>query len=100
MTGNRIKRDALTRIAQYQTEHKPVFMSFEKNCIYNWTIQNAYETVLKSNDTPLNTLDKLLSKYDEWAHSNKLRVGESKPYEHFSIALSAIDDLIDMLLSS
>lgn len=100
MTGNNIKREALSRIANYQTKHKPVYISFEKNSIYNWALQNAYETVLKSDDTPLNTLDKLLSKYDEWAHSNKLRVGESKQYEHFSIALSAIDDLIDMLLSS
>ena len=100
MAGDTIKREALSRIADYQKNHKPCYISFEKNSIYNWAIHNAYETVLKSNDAPLDTLDKLLSKYDQWTHSRNLHANKSKQREHFSVALCAIDDLIDMLLSS
>ncbi len=95
-----VKRSALKLIAQYQIEHKPIYMSFEKNSIYNWAIQNAYESVLKSPDTPLNTLDKLLTKYDNWAHRKSVCDMGAKQCEHFSIAVSAIDDLIDVLLSN
>ena len=94
------KRDALTRIARYRSSHKPVYMSFEKNALYDWSIRNAYESVLRSSDSPLNTLDRLIEKYDGWIHRDSAHANGSKQHEHFSIALSAIDDLIDMLLSN
>lgn len=80
-------------IAYYLKHHDSIHLSFEKNCYYEWAIKEALREIKFSNDTPLNVLDHLLIKYDGWAHS------ESNSADAFKVAASAIDDLIDLLLT-
>lgn len=86
------KLSALEIVARYRDTHKPVYSAFDKNCFYDWTINDAYEQIKRAHDTPLNVLDGLLAKYDEWAHANHNTC-------HFAVALAAIDDLIDAIIS-
>lgn len=81
-------------ISCYLHHHDSVSWSFEKNCYYEWAIKEALIAVKTSNDTPLNVLDRILAKYDSWAHD------ESEAAKRFAVASSAIDDLIDQLLTS
>ena len=71
-----------------------VYQSSEKNFFYVNAIKEAYKAVKESNDTPLNVLDGLLEKYDSWAHA-----GCSNDYV-FSVSTSAVDDIIDLIISS
>lgn len=86
------KLHALELIKYYKDHHKPVYTSFEKNCFYDWGLQEAYDQIYHSHDAPLEVLDALLSKYDTYAHT------ECEGSERFRIVVSAIDDLIDHIL--
>lgn len=88
------RKNALNIINYYRTHHRSVYVSSEKNLIYDWTLNEAYYAVLRSDSTPLSVLERLLAKYDTWAHT------ESRSAEDFKIAVSAVDDLIDLLLTS
>lgn len=88
------RTSALSIIDHYRKHHRAVYMSNEKNIIYDWTLEEAYYSVLRSHSTPLAVLEGLLSKYDTWAHS------KARSADDFKIAVSAIDDLIDQLLTS
>ena len=81
-------------MAYHLKHHDSVFLPFEKMCYYEWAVKEAIREVKASSDTPLNVLDRLLVKYDERAHTN---CGSS---EAFKVASAAIDDLIDLLLTS
>lgn len=81
-------------LIQYHIDHhKPVYMSFEKNCFYDWGLREAYNQVLDSHDAPLAVLDQLLAKFDTYAHSD----GDT---ERFRIVVAAIDDLIDLITNN
>lgn len=92
------KNSALTMIAAYRQTHGDIYLSFRKNAAYDWAIQNAYDTIAraygKRADTPLNILEGLLAKYDAWAHT------DSSSAEDFRVTAAAIEDLIDLLLST
>lgn len=88
------KIHALELIQYYKDHHKPVYMSFEKNCFYDWGLQEAYERVRTSHDAPLAVLDRLLAKYDGYAHCDR------DGAERFRIVVAAIDDLIDVISNS
>lgn len=81
-------------IAYYLKHHDSIHLSFEKTCYYEWAIKEALREVKSSNDTPLNVLDRMLVKYDERAHRH------TDSADAFKIAASAIDDLIDLLITS
>ena len=86
------KIHTLELIRYYKDHHKPVYMSFEKNCFYDWALNEAYEYVYRSRKAPLEALDELLSKYDGYAHT------DCAGAERFRIVISAIDDVIDNIL--
>lgn len=92
------KSRALTMIETYRQVHGEIYLSFKKNATYDWAIQNAYDTIARAYgrnaDTPLNILEGLLTKYDAWAHT------ESLSADQFKVAAAAIEDLIDLLLTS
>ena len=87
----RTKLHVLELIQYYIDHHKTVYSSFEKNCFYDWGLKEAYDHVLKAHEAPLAVLDRLLAKYDVYAHCD----GDGK--ERFAIVVSAIDDLIDLI---
>lgn len=86
--------NACDLIAYYLDHHDAVQWSFEKNCYYEWAIKEALITIKCSDDTPIEVLDRMLAKFDSWAHC------ESAASERFAVAASAIDDIIDLLLTS
>lgn len=88
------KIHVLELIQYYIDHHKPVYMSFEKNCFYDWGLKEAYGHVYRSHDAPLAALDQLLAKYDTYAHAD----GES--VERFRIVVAAIDDVIDLVTNN
>ncbi|MBO7450299.1 MAG: hypothetical protein J6U54_07995 [Clostridiales bacterium] len=94
----RERAHVLSIIECYRKTHKPVYVSFEKNFVYDWTLKEAQDTIAmaygKRADTPLNVLERLLVKYDTWAHT------ESRSAEQFKVAAAAIEDLIDLILTS
>lgn len=98
-TANRVaafrrqKIRVLEMIKYYRDNHPTIYVSFEKSCHYDWAIDEAYNTVARSTDAPMEVLDRLLSKYDGWAHTN------TRSSWIFSVAASAIEDLIDHILT-
>lgn len=94
----KVRTSALSIIEDYQKNHKTIYASFEKNCIYDWALKEAYDEVSRAYgrnaDTPLNVLERMLTKYDEWAHA------PAQSSNQFKIAVAAIEDLIDQILMS
>lgn len=94
----RQKNEALTMISAYRQSHGDIYFSFKKNATYDWAIQNAYDIIARAYgrnaDTPLNILEGLLAKYDTYAHRGSLSA------DQFKVAAAAIEDLIDLLLTS
>ena len=88
------KIHVLDLIKYYTEHHKPVYTSFEKNCFYDWGLNTAYDEVYRSHDAPLAALDRLLAKFDTYAHSDG---GDT---ERFRIVVAAIDDLIDLVTNN
>lgn len=88
------RRHACELISYYLHHHDAIRLSFEKNCHYEWAIKEALIAIKRSDDTPLNVLDLMLVKYDSWGHN------KSEAAERFRIAASAIDDIIDLLLTN
>ena len=88
------KNRILEMISYHLDHHKPVYFSEEKNFLYDWGIREAYHEVKTHNDAPLKVLDRLLVKYDGWAHT------ESRTADDFRIVAAAIDDIIDIIASS
>lgn len=86
------KLHVLELIKYHIDHHKPVYASFEKNCYYDWGLQEAYDHVYRSREAPLEALDGLLAKFDTYAHT------DCEGSERFKIVVSAIDDLIDNIL--
>ena len=86
------KLHVLDLIKYHIDHHKPVYLSFEKNCYYDWALREAYEQVYRSHEAPLDVLDELLAKFDTYAHS------ECENADRFKVVVSAIDDLIDIIL--
>lgn len=88
-----IKKEACRLIKEYRENHPTIYLSSEKSFYYDFAIDEAYKEVRRSHDTPLNVLDRLLSRYDDWAHCG------CENDEVFSIFVRAIDDLIDKIIS-
>lgn len=88
------KRHVLDLITYYYDHHPTVYISDEKNFLYGFAIKTAYKEVYRSHDTPLNVLERLLVRFDEWAHTKC-----SNDYV-FSVSSSAIEDIIDLILTS
>jgi hypothetical protein len=92
MAYRKMKLEALDIVSRYRDNHKPIYFLFEKNVFYDWAIKDAYDRIYRSHDTPLNVLDELVAKYDKWAHE--------RPDDcHFSVALAAVEDLIDAIIN-
>ena len=87
------KRHTLERIRYYLNHHDTVHFSFEKLSYYEWAIKEACREIKTSMEPPLDVLDRLLIKYDEWAHTT------AKSAEAFKVASTAIEDLIDLLIA-
>lgn len=81
-------------IAYYLKHHDSIVLSFEKTCYYEWAIKEALREIKLSDDTPLNVLDRMLVKYDARAHTH------ADSADAFKVAATAIDDLIDLLITS
>ena len=88
------KRHVLDIISRYYKHHSDPYFSDEKNHLYSFAIMTAYKEVRQSHDTPLNVLERMLARFDEWAHT-----GCSNDYV-FSVSLSAVEDIIDLILTS
>lgn len=88
------KRHVLDLISYYYDHHPTVYISDEKNYFYTYAIKTAYREVSRSHDTPLNVLERMLTRFDEWAHT-----GCSNDYV-FSVSVSAVEDIIDLILTS
>lgn len=88
------KRHVLDIISEYYKHHSNPYFSDEKNYLYSFAIKTAYKEVYRSHDTPLNVLERMLTRFDEWAHA-----GCSNDYV-FSVSLSAVEDIIDLILTS
>ena len=88
------KRHVLELITYYYDHHHPVHISEEKEFFYDHALKMAYKEVYRSHDAPLAVLDRLLVQYDEWAHT-----GCSNDWV-FSVSVSAIEDLIDLIQTS
>lgn len=88
------KRHVLDLIMYYHDHHNEISLSEEKNFFYDYGIKMAYKEVYRSFDPPMAVLDRLLVQYDEWAHS-----GCSNDWT-FSIFARAVEDLIDLILTS
>lgn len=88
------KRRACELIKYYQNHHPTVYISNEKNHYYECAIKEAYSAVRGSDDMPVEVLDRLLAKYDTWTHTGL----ENDAV--FSIMMRAVDDLIDLILTS
>ena len=88
------KNRILEMISYHLDHHKPVYFSDKKNFLYDWGIREAYREVSTDDEPPLQVLDRLLIKYDRWAHT------ESRTADDFRIVAAAIDDIIDIIASS
>lgn len=88
------RRRVLDLISYYYKHHADPYISDEKNFLYGHAIKTAYEEVYRAHDTPLNVLESMLSRFDEWAHA-----GCTNDYV-FSVSASAVEDIIDLILTS
>ena len=88
------KHKACERIGYYYDHHPTIYLAEDKKHYYKYAIKEAYRAVKSSSDMPLDVLDRLLVKYDEWSHT-----GCKNDYA-FGICMAAIEDIIDMLLKS
>lgn len=89
-----VKRNACKLISYYLDHHKEIYVSDEKNFYYDYAIKEAYREVYRGNDAPIKILDRLLAKYDTWAHTGL------ENDSTFSVMVSAVDDLIDLIQTS
>lgn len=90
---NQSKREALRIIRSYISNCPNVYVSFEKMSYYKWALNEALKTVKHCDDSPLEILERLLERYDDFADRDN-----PKSYI-FSVAAHAVDDLIDTLIT-
>lgn len=88
------KQEAIRIIRNYIRNCPEVYVSFEKMSYYRWALNEALKMVRHSSQSPLEVLEVLLARYDDYAH-------RKNPSSYvFEPAASAVDDLIDVLLTS
>lgn len=88
------KKRACNLIRHYLIHHPTIYVSDDKNFYYEYAIKEAYKEVRMGQDTPINILDQLFTKYDTWAHTGL------DSDRTFGVMAAAVDDLIDMILTS